>query len=174
MDQVRRTNNPQGNTRTTDNSIALTPTKSSKPKKSKLVRALFVLGIVLLTAAMVGVVTYTVTTKNSPSGSSLTGVKKDQYQALFLTNGQVYFGKVTQADAQTIKISDIYYLQVQQPVQPKDEKTPEAAETQLLKLGDELHSPEDEMYIDRGQVLFWENLKDSGRVTQAIKEYSKK
>ena len=45
-------------------------------------------------------------------------VKGKQYQAVFLTNGQVYFGKVSHVDSSYVKIQDIYYLQVQQTVQP--------------------------------------------------------
>src|ERR1035437_84052 len=47
-------------------------------------------------------------------------VKGKQFQAVFLTNGQVYFGKVSHVDNSYVKITDIYYLQVQQTVQPKD------------------------------------------------------
>lgn len=106
----------------------------------------------------------------------LKGVEKNAYQALFLTNGQVYFGKLQRADADTIKISDIYYLQVQQTVQPKaEESASETAqgETQLVKLGGELHGPKDEMHVDRRQVLFWENLNDNSKVVEAINAYTK-
>ncbi|USN95565.1 MAG: hypothetical protein H6793_00125 [Candidatus Nomurabacteria bacterium] len=101
----------------------------------------------------------------------LVGVNSDQYQALFLTNGQVYFGKLSQLDKETIKINNIFYLQVQQPVQPKDDK--QQNETQLIKLGEELHGPNDEMFVNRSQVLFWENIKDNGKVGEAIKSYNK-
>src|SRR3989339_190500 len=33
-----------------------------------------------------------------------------KYQAVFLSNGQVYFGKVTDANLQTLVLEDIYYL----------------------------------------------------------------
>ena len=39
------------------------------------------------------------------------------------------------------------------------------------ELGGELHGPEDVMYVSREQVLFWENLKDDGKVATAIKDY---
>ena len=103
---------------------------------------------------------------------NLVGVNSGKYQALFLTNGQVYFGKLAKVDNDTIKISDIFYLQVQQAVQPKEGEDKQG-ETQLVKLGEELHGPEDEMFIDRDQVLFWENLKGSGKVTEAISQYKK-
>src|SRR6266566_2720850 len=98
-------------------------------------------------------------------------VKTKQYQAVFLTNGQVYFGKVTSTDNSYVKLTDIYYLQVQQQVQPKDNTSSQQPQVSLAKLGGELHGPEDVMYISRSQVLFWENLKDDGKVTKAIKDY---
>jgi len=98
------------------------------------------------------------------------GTNKDQYQAIFLTNGQVYFGKVDSMDAKKTTLSDIYYLQVQQ-VQPATESTTAEQKLTLIKLGNELHGPEDKMYINSDQVLFYENLKDEGKVVQAIKKY---
>lgn len=100
-------------------------------------------------------------------------IKGKQYQAVFLTNGQVYFGKVSRVDSSYVKLTDIYYLQVQQTVQPKDSTAANAANQQvsLAKLGGELHGPEDVMYVSRQQVLFWENLKTDGKVAKAISDY---
>lgn len=98
-------------------------------------------------------------------------VKGKQYQALFLTNGQVYFGKVDNVDSSYVKLSDIYYLQVQQTVQPDPKKDEAQPQISLAKLGGELHGPEDTMFVSRDQVLFWENLKEDGKVVKAIREY---
>jgi|ERR1700683_114730 len=98
-------------------------------------------------------------------------VKSKQFQAVFLTNGQVYFGKFTQINSSYVKLTDIYYLQVQQTVQPSSSSSNNNQQVSLAKLGGELHGPEDEMFISRDQVLFWENLKNSGKVVQAIDKY---
>lgn len=102
-----------------------------------------------------------------------TGIKTGQYQAVFLTNGQVYFGKVSDVNNSYVKLTDIYYLQVQQSVQPDNKNTDKDDQSQvsLAKLGSELHGPEDTMHISRQQVLFWENLKNDGKVVQAINSY---
>lgn len=107
------------------------------------------------------------------SGTSTgSAVKKNQYQALFLTNGQVYFGHLQSVDGSYVKLKDIYYLQVQQQVQPDQNKNnQQQPQVSLAKLGGELHGPEDVMYVDRSQVLFWENLKNDGKVATAIKDY---
>lgn len=105
------------------------------------------------------------------------------YQAVFLTNGQVYFGKASDMDGDYLKLVDIYYLQVNQPLQTGGASTSATAtaandtsanaQTQLslVKLGNELHGPADAMEINRQQVLFIENLKSSGQVAQAISKY---
>lgn len=98
-------------------------------------------------------------------------VKKDKYQALFLNGGQVYFGKITDFNARFIKLEDIYYLRVQQQVQPGSDQP--VQDISLAKLGNELHGPEDTMVINRDQLVFWENLKDDGQVVKAITEYKK-
>ena len=99
-------------------------------------------------------------------------VDKNAYQAVFLTNGQVYFGKLKSTSGDYLELTNIYYLQVQQDVQPADSsKTAAANQTQLVKLGNELHGPQDQMQISSKQVLFWENLKTDGKVSQAISTY---
>ncbi len=98
------------------------------------------------------------------------------YQAVFLTNGQVYFGKLSDVSATYATLNDIYYLQVTQP--PLQGSQPEGTPQQqpqlsLVKLGQELHGPVDEMKINREQILFYEDIKEDGRVMQAIREYQK-
>lgn len=127
--------------------------------------------VVIVVALLLGAVMWK---KNK---SDMGQVKKDQYQAVFLTNGQVYFGKIAASNKDSIKLTDIYYLQVQQNVQPSDDEnkdTNKDSQISMAKLGDELHGPEDTMFIQRDQILFWENLKDQGKVVQAIKNNNKK
>lgn len=103
-----------------------------------------------------------------------TSVKTKQYQALFLTNGQVYFGHLARTSSSYVTLKDIYYLQVQQQVQPgqaTDKNSTQQPQVSLAKLGGELHGPEDIMYVSRTQVLFWENLKSDGKVAKAIADY---
>jgi hypothetical protein len=95
------------------------------------------------------------------------------HQAVFLTNGQVYFGNLS-SSGKWLKLTDVYYLQVTQPLQPAGSNDQPAAATgsqpniQLVKLGNELHGPQDVMYIERDKVLFWENMKDDSKVMDAI------
>jgi hypothetical protein len=104
-------------------------------------------------------------------GMQVVNGRGNNRQAVFLTNGQVYFGKVTRDGGKTIVMKDIYYLQVQQPLQPAKEN--EQPQISLVKLGNELHGPEDEMRINREHVLFVEDMKDDSKVNQAIANFIK-
>lgn len=100
-------------------------------------------------------------------------VNSKEFQAVFLTNGQVYFGKLADLNHKYVTITDIYYLQVQQnnSLQGASNSTSTNSQVSLAKLGSELHGPEDKMYIANDQMLFWENLKGDSKVVQAIQKY---
>jgi len=100
-----------------------------------------------------------------------------KYQAVFLSNGQVYFGKVTDANQQTLVLEDIYYLRIAGDLQTSVEQPATSAEADnfsLVKLGNEIHGPEDKMSINLSQVLFVEDLKADSKVVEAIRAYELK
>jgi hypothetical protein len=99
-------------------------------------------------------------------------VAKDKMQAVFLNGGQVYFGKIRELNNKYVGVTDIYYLRVNQQVQPKEGESAQQ-DISLVKLGCELHGPQDQMLINRDQVVFWENLKTDGQVAKAVDEYKK-
>lgn len=105
---------------------------------------------------------------------------KADWQAVFLTNGQVYFGKIVRMDKDFLTIKNIYYLQVvEQPLQTSQtgQASDQAVQPQteqrltLIKLGNEIHGPTDQMVINRDQVVLLEDLKNDSRVVQSINEY---
>lgn len=102
-------------------------------------------------------------------------IMDDRYQAVFLDNGQVYFGKLSGVNSEYVKLTDIFYLQVEQQIQPDQEQadgsssnSDDQTQIRLAKLGNELHGPEDVMYVQRSKIVFWENLKNEGDVVKAI------
>lgn len=131
-----------------------------------------VLVVVLIVAAVSVILAFGAKALGSFRTTSL--VMDDRYQAVFLDNGQVYFGKLSGVNSEYLKLTDIFYLQVEQQIQPdQDNDTNAAADDQqtqirLAKLGNELHGPEDTMYVLRSKVVFWENLKNDGDVVEAI------
>lgn len=92
--------------------------------------------------------------------------------AVFLSNGQVYFGNIGKEDNRTLVLNNIFYIQ------PKGGTITEGLTAQsdisLLKLGNELHGPEDWMEINREHILLIEKLKDDGKVGKAIRAYKEK
>lgn len=99
-------------------------------------------------------------------------IKKNAYQAVFLNNGQVYFGNIQSLSDKFIDLQNIYYLQTNNQ-NSSDQSSSSNNNVSLVKLGCELHAPYDQMVINRDQVIFWENLKDSGQVVKAIAQYKK-
>jgi hypothetical protein len=100
-------------------------------------------------------------------------VNKERLQAVFLNGGQVYFGRIRVLDNNFLRLTDVYYLRVNEELQPEGQATDAlrqqgGADIELVKLGCELHGPEDEMLINREHVIFWENLKEEGQVSQAV------
>ncbi len=86
------------------------------------------------------------------------------YQAVFLTGGQVFFGKATVED-DALVLSDVFYLS------PNTDTSQPQQLGQLLKRGSELHGPREPMIIELRQVLFLENMRDDSQVVAAIKRF---
>jgi len=144
---------------------------SVKPVPRPRRRAVFVCSVVLLVLIVGMFWSWWLFGRNSFNEDS--GIKTNEFQAIFLTNGQVYFGKLTGLNRKYVTISDVYYLQVQSStsLQGASSSSTPNSQVSLVKLGNELHGPEDKMSIASDQMLFWENLKPSGKVTQAINKY---
>ena len=147
--------------------------KSRNPFDSPtLASKIMVLSLILVSIAVTGTILAGVV--KSFSNNDL--AHDDQYQAVFLDNGQVYFGLLSDVNKDYIRLTDIFYLQVEQQIQPDqdptDGSTPQPQQQiSLAKLGNELHGPEDEMFINRDKIVFWENLKSSGQVVTAITDF---
>lgn len=150
--------------------------------KQNMVVAMWLRAIALVLFIIVSVfVIWTLVSWNSTAKSESGAVNTSEYQAVFLTNGQVYFGKLKVVTPNYLKLINIYYLQVQSSSngttsasQLASTSGTSGSNVQLVKLGNELQGPEDAMAINREQVLFWENLKPTGKVTQAINSYLSK
>ncbi|MCR4314082.1 MAG: hypothetical protein NUV84_02450 [Candidatus Uhrbacteria bacterium] len=93
-----------------------------------------------------------------------TAISSGEYQAVFLDNGQVYFGKLERSRGEFYLLTDVFYLQSGVAVD-------QATNLALTKLGSEAHGPEDQMQINKEHVLFIEDMKDDSKVVQAIQQY---
>ncbi len=145
-------------------------TKSADMGKNKLITLLMLVSTGVL---LVSLIFYAVTGNTLVNNREVAYVAGGQYQAVFLNGGQVYFGQVTNLNTKYLRLQDIYYLRVNQTVQPNQASSAASNDVSLVKLGCELHGPTDAMLINRDQVIFWENLKTDGQVAKAVAEYKK-
>ncbi|HEV8534125.1 MAG TPA: hypothetical protein VGR87_00160 [Candidatus Limnocylindria bacterium] len=84
-----------------------------------------------------------------------------QYQAVFLSNGQTYFGRYYDRIGAYAKIEDVYYLQSTQGSDPSA-----APETRIVRRGRELHEPALRMLVPKSAILFVEDLTDASPIAQ--------
>lgn len=132
-------------------------------KWSRIIGGLVVIVVAVLIAAVLG---FMMTTSDHKEGNL---VNHDKYQAVFLTNDQVYFGKVSEINGKYLVLNKVYYLQTSG--NNSNQTTQANSNVSLVKLGCELHKPYDQMVLNRDQVQFWENLQSDGQVGTAIKQF---
>ena len=99
-----------------------------------------------------------ITTLFAPSAAEV--IERDLYQAVFLTNGSTYFGRLQQQGDEWFVLTDVFYLSVSEESAP-----------QLIKRGSEPQGPREPMIIPQAQVLFIENLRDDSEIVAAIKRF---
>jgi hypothetical protein len=93
---------------------------------------------------------------------------RGQFQAVFLTNGQTYFGRYYDRIGAYAKIEDVYYLQQTAAADPN--ATPD---TKIIRRGRELHAPSSRMLVPKSAVLFVEDLADTSPIAQFMKQDSR-
>ena len=137
-----------------------------KKQRSPALKILFSIVVLYACAGLVwfGVFVYT-RVSNPPVMATYI---PSEYQAVFLDNNQVYFGKITAITSTLLTIQDIYYLNTSATGSSTSEK-----QLSLIKLGTEIHAPEDEMFIPLAHVLYYENLQPTSRVVTAIEAQGK-
>lgn len=151
------------------------PNRHNKQKKkvNKLKLGAIVAGaVLLLSLAFGGWLVY--------QSSTAAHINSGKYQAVFFTNGQVYFGKLQKLNGSYFKLTDVFYLEAKNTddnnntnsKNPQETSSQQSSDVQLIKLGSEVHGPDDEMIISQEQILFFENLKKDGKVSSSIDQYN--
>jgi lipopolysaccharide export LptBFGC system permease protein LptF len=95
------------------------------------------------------------------------------YYAVFLSDGQIYFGQITENNSSEMVISDAYHLQSNgQTYQSlnQNQNVPAGASFSLIRVSDELHGPTNKIFINHNQILFYEQLRKDSKVVQLIQE----
>jgi len=90
---------------------------------------------------------------------TLPALGRAHYQAVFLANGQTYFGRYYDRLGAFAKIEDVYYLQTIPAADPDT-----AAATKIVRRGKELHAPTSRMLVPKTAILFVEDLSDTSPI----------
>lgn len=99
-----------------------------------------------------------------------TAIEDKAFYAVFLDNGQVYFGKVAKQTENEIVLDYVFYLKADTDLSSPDNELPNA-NLSLVKLGNEIYKPQDRMLINRSHVLFLEEMRPGSEIMQAINKY---
>jgi len=83
------------------------------------------------------------------------------YQAVLLTNGSAYFGKLERYGTAQPVLTEVYYI-----VSQNNPETKQSSNV-LVKRGKELHEP-DRMYLNPNQILCVEPVGTNSKVAQLI------
>ena len=114
---------------------------------------------VLITVTLLLIVVFLSIRINSNRSNFERIVDSATYQAVFLSNDQIYFGHLKDTGSDFLLLTDVYYVKVD-----------DDSVGRLIKLGQiEPHGPKNEMVISKDQILFWENLRMDSSIVQTIK-----
>jgi hypothetical protein len=83
------------------------------------------------------------------------------YQAVLLSNGSVYFGRLEGYGGRQPVLTEVYYVVTQ--TNPETKQTSNV----LVKRGKELHEP-DRMYLNPQSIVFVETVGPNSKVAQLI------
>jgi len=134
--------------------------KTNGDKKDPFLRIIFVLACTIVIVAAIWMVDTFIFTRQSAG-----------YQAVFLTNGQVYFGHLQKRlGGDYVKLTSVYYLRVEDQGQTATDATADTqSQVSIIKLGGEVHGPKDAMLINKDQILFIEDLREDSDIVRNIK-----
>jgi hypothetical protein len=129
--------------------------------RSAMRRVLISLGVVVL-IILVALIAAAIARAGSATDPLASAVNRSEYQAVFLTNGQVFFGRLTVPGGDYYYLRHVYYLSSGTAT-----KTGGSSLT-IRKLTNDVHGPQDLVILSRPQVLYVENLNPNGRAAQIL------
>lgn len=92
-------------------------------------------------------------------------ISNSNYQAVKLTNGEVYFGKLHLFPR--LKMTDVYYASY---TSTEEQDKVGAAENQLLPLSAMTFQPTNNLYLLKEQILWWTDLSPDSQIVKFIKQ----
>ncbi len=168
-EELQRATVPVSDMRTTASATYQSALKeTSAPKK----RLPFVVGgvIVFIVLALGGWLGWHQVTSSTPP------IDMSKYQAVFFTTGQVYFGKLSNVNADYMQLTGVFYAQTNSATSKdntdtKTEQPTNSNDIQLIPLSEASYGPENKITIAKAQVMFYENLKSDSQAAKLIQQY---
>lgn len=170
MNEIRfNSQNPNPTPSPSTNPIFPAPESLAKPKTQKRIgkKKLLVLFFAVVLVALAFI--FGPVVKNLIE-SKLFSARSEQFSAVFLTNGQVYFGEIRDISKDEIILENVYYLQAGGEGSNNIQGEAINQTFRLIKLGDELHGPTDELFVNREHVVFYEYLREDSKVVESIRK----
>lgn len=147
-------------------SIEVKSPKSPK-RKAPVRRTMLIVVVVLVLLALATVSLLKPKTERIDTG---------KYQVVYMASGQAYFGKLRNTEGAYLVLDTPYTAQDVKPPTAEGEdaevETPAQSSTTLLKVSSQQYGPTETISLKSDQVLFWQNLRDDSKVSQAIKSDS--
>lgn len=92
------------------------------------------------------------------------------YQVVLLQNDQVFYGKLHKVHSDYPYLTDVYYLNPQEPELDRRGRQIGGNKFTVVKRGfDEIHQPSDKLYFSKENILYWENVGSDSLVGRGIK-----
>lgn len=92
------------------------------------------------------------------------------YQVVVLYSDQAFFGKLHAVNSAYPYLTDVYYLKpVKQATDATGRLLSSNEQYNVIKRGEsEIHAPTDKLYLNRKNILYWENVGADSLVTRGI------
>lgn len=134
--------------------------KEPKVKGKSLLRKILLILLIILLAVAALLLLYSLRVKYISTGpaADLSDPNASSYYAIFLSGGQIYFGQIAENNESEIVIANSYRLQSNGQTYT------------LLKTTDEAYGSTDKMFINRSQILYYEQLKKDSKVVELINQ----
>ena len=100
-------------------------------------------------------------------------IMTDRYQAVFLDDGKVFFGKLQNTHGTYLTLEDVYYTQNQATTPGESSQDTASNRVNIVKVGEEVYGPENSMSIRADKITFWQNLTTDSQIAKAIQSQQK-
>lgn len=170
FESVRVESAPVSSSRPTQRVTAPSPVSqsSSKTKRSGEKSSRKWLPITLAIAFLVVLAVVAIFVVSQPKTNGPSGIDTDAYQAVFLADDRVYFGKLTILNDDQYRLTDVYYIEPVDETASEEVTSDDQPTTRLLELINAVYGPQDEMIITKDQVAHFQNLREDSTVSRLI------